>query len=705
MNWEYIKNIKHLKKVIGYCKETGVVCFDFETTGLEYYDELHYPTIIGLSFQPGYVYILPLGHSQSPFKDEFPQLLRLIGDELLENPDVVKIAYNSKFEQKWFMRYGCKFIGRVFDPMIAKYLLDEERPHDLKSTVARFEPKQLAYEDELLSAVRKLGWDRVDMDLLSTYCANDVDLSLKLMIRFEGKLMDNGFYNIFRSEKMPLATVLAEAEFMGTLIDKEYLESLIQEYQNKIKENELELRKNITLKKFEKHKHRQNIQDLIEALTEEIENLKDTPNSERKIREREAKISRIVAGELVTKKEKAVREKFNFKSPQQLIELLFENSRGFKFPILEYTESGAPSTAESTVMKLQSKVKKKNQKQFLANLLKSRELEKIYSTYIKGIYDKLDNNSHVHTSYLIHGTTTQRLSSREPNLQNIPRELTNNDIKKMFIPPQGYIIVEFDFGQAELRILAEMAKDPVMIDIFKKGWNIHVATACKMFKGDYDKVKGILSDDKHPEWATWEKRKKIGKSMNFSIIYLQGDRSTAEQMGITIEEAKKFKRDWFNGFPQVEPFIKKTFKRVERDGFVKTMFGAKRRLPNIYDPRPGVQFEAMRQSINSPIQGTSGQYTNMSLVMIREAKLRGELPKDMRLAWTVHDSIGLYIKPEDVVGAVPKIISIMENPETKKYFGFEMSGVRMKASAEVGPTWGEIRDYNPFANFKKMARL
>src|SRR5690606_9047605 len=125
------------------------------------------------------------------------------------------------------------------------------------------------------------------------------------------------------------------------------------------------------------------------------------------------------------------------------------------------------------------------------------------------------------------------------NLQNIPRDTTASDIKTMFLPPPGFLLVEFDYSQAELRVIAELSKDRNMIDIFKRNWNIHVATACKMFKGDYDTVKSILKDDKHPDWLKWEKQKKIGKSMNFSTVYQQGDEATAEQMGVSLKKARQ----------------------------------------------------------------------------------------------------------------------------------------------------------------------
>jgi len=703
MKFKIVKTFKQAKKVVSYCKQTKIFCHDFETTSEKFYNDEDYPTILGVSFQPGYAYVIPLGHFDSPFKKNYEKILSLINRELLTDPEVIKIAWNIKFEKKWFMRYGYHNVGRQFDPMLAKYLLDEERPNDLKSIVNRFEPTHGDYEKEIDTLVRKYGWAGVPLKKLAKYCAYDCDLTLKLMIRFEPKLIKGDFYRLFRSEKMPLVSVLAKSEFEGIPIDVEVLKELEKKYTKLIADNELALRKNKRLIKFEKYMRNKKITEYLNNLNEEIEQLRKE-GKDRQIKSREEKISRVIAGNYKIKQEKAMVEPFNFGSPQQVVQLFYKSKKGFRFPILDYTGTGSPSTAEETIVKLKSKVKDKQGKEFLEQLLKSRELEKLHSTYIAGIREKLSKDNKIHTGFLVHGTVTGRLSSVGPNMQNIPRVTTNPDIKRMFIPKPGHILIEVDYSQAELRILAEMTDDKAMIDIFKRNWNIHVATACKMFNGEYDKVKGILADDKHKHWLKWEKQKKIGKSMNFSIVYLQGDAATAEQMGVSLTAAKGFKSDWFNSFANVKPWINRRFKEVERDGYVKTMFGQKRRLPNVYSSDSGIKFQALRQSVNAPIQGTSGQFTNFSTIMIDEAKKRGLLPADMQQLWTVHDSIGFSISPKDVRKAIPLITKICENPETKKYFGFEMKKVRMKVSPEVGSRWSDLQDYNPFLPFHKMVR-
>jgi DNA polymerase-1 len=332
------------------------------------------------------------------------------------------------------------------------------------------------------------------------------------------------------------------------------------------------------------------------------------------------------------------------------------------------------------------------------------------------MFPHLDRWDRVHANFRVNGTVTGRLSCVQPNLQNIPRGSTAADIKRMFIPPPGYVLMEVDYSQAELRIIAELSGDQEMIDIFRKNYNIHTATACKM-SGEgltvYDKVKAILkkgdamsadelADPNNKEILKWVKLKKKGKSMNFSIVYQQGDEATAEQLELSLEEARAFKKEWYAQFPGVDRWIKETKKQAHRDEYVYNMFGGKRRLWNINSINKGVAAEAERQAVNAPVQGASGYFTLFSIIILREMQMKGEITRDMMLAYTVHDSIGYYIRPKDAHQLMPLITNVCQNPETKKYFGFEMQDVVMKVSGEVGIHWAALKDYNPEEQYKKL---
>lgn len=706
--YRMVKSEKDLDLLINYCKETGYCCFDFETTGLKYFSDHEYPLILGVSFQPGSAWIIPLGHNESPFKKNWKYIFKKFGKEVLENWDIVKIAWNFKFEYKWCIKNDITTKGRLFDGMLAKYCLDEERPHGLKDVVAQFYPEYAGYDLKM----KGRQWKDIPMEELAPYCALDADLTLRLMMYFEKKLIQGNFYNLFRNLLMMGTRFLAESEYRGSLIDRDYLENLIKEYKSKIAEKESLLRNNPNVLRFEKLWRKSMIKQAINKLYDEIADIeeKDGPG-DRKITFRENKIKKIQAGEFGKKEQELYDQGLNFASPKQLIQFLFKPPYGSKFGLkldpIKFTKQKkkskntehkkTPSTDEETLTKLQ----KFDKSGFMSTMMDLRGLTKLYSTYMVGTHKLLDENDRVHTSFKIHGTVTGRLSSEEPNLQNIPRDTTASEIKRMFIPPKSYVLLEVDYSQAELRVVAEIAQDKNMIDIFKRNHNIHVATACKMFKADYDVVKGILKDDKHPDWLKWEKQKKIAKSLNFSILYMQGDEATAETLGCSVEEAAKFKKEWFNQFPQVAKWMKKQIRLAHDQKFVMNMFGRKRRL---YDIDSDVKYfvaEAERQSVNTPIQGTASDFTFFSQVVLREMILKGELPEDMIHVYTVHDSIGYYVLPEQIHKIVPVVIKICDNPQTKDYFGFELKDVYMKVSAEGGEHWAALKEYDAWTDYAK----
>jgi DNA polymerase-1 len=427
------------------------------------------------------------------------------------------------------------------------------------------------------------------------------------------------------------------------------------------------------------------------------------PKDKAKARRLEKKIADINSGKF-TKKEAP--KELNLNSPAQMIDLFFNSEYGFKFKVKKYTkdkktkkETKTPSTDEEALTLL----KDKDKTGFIDGLLKHRELQKLYSTYIIGIDNILSDQQRVHSSFLIHGTVTGRLSSKEPNLQNVPRITTNADIKPMFIPPKGYLLLEVDYSQAELRVVAEMAKDEAMIDIFKRGYNIHFATACKAngVLDKYSQMKAIYDDPKHPDNLFWVKQHKRAKLINFGILYGQTEKKLSVELGCSEREAKEFIDQWFKGFPQIAKWIKRQHRLAAKKGYVISPWGRKRRLPDIASDSFGKFLEAQRQSVNAPIQGCASDFTQFSSVVIREKILKGELP-EMIYAYTVHDSLGYFIKPEHIHKAVPQIVKICANPETMEYFGFQFKEVTMKVSPEIGRNWGDLKDYDPWANYKKL---
>ncbi len=723
-NYKIIKTEAELDFIIASCKSTRYCSFDFETNAQGYQYEDFFTTILGISFQPGSAYIICMDHEE-PGEYKFPlsseEVLRKLSKELFQDPEVVKIAYNAKFEHKILKRYFTEMKGRVFDVMLMKYLLDEERPNDLKSLVKRLLPEHTEYEDEVKNLVKKHGWSRVPIEILSQYCALDCDLTLRLCIILEPKLQENGFYQLFRNLLMMCHRFYAEAEFHGMYIHRLYLENVREYYGEEIERLKTALLEMPVLRKYESIAKKEHIQKLIDGQMAEIEVIqrelddaedpKVIASCQRKLKTREAKITKYLEGELTTKKE--VWNGVNLGSPKQLIEFFYTHPEGFNWDIVETTDSGNPSTGEETLINTQHRLrleakdakKKKRKKleaqvEFLDNLFSYRGKTKLYSTYVVGILDKLTVKDKIHGRFLIQGTVTGRTSSQEPNLQNIPRTTTSKLIKPMFTPPPGYIVMEVDYSQAELRVAAELAKETTMIEWFNNNYNIHVATACNANGGidQYEEVKNvILKDPTHPDNELWEIRKKRAKLINFGILYGQTKWKLSLSLECTPDEAQVFLDNWFKDFPKIKNFINKMKRKAEKDGYVTSMWGRKRRLPDAqlkgdWEMR-GYYQKALRDAVNAPIQGASNDFTLFSSVVIREEKIKGNLPWDMVFLASVHDALIFYIQPKDLKKYVPLIKEICNNPHTKEFFGFEMKHVYMKVSVEIGKTWGGKEDY------------
>jgi DNA polymerase I-like protein with 3'-5' exonuclease and polymerase domains len=431
---KYIKNKRQLLELIDKCKATGYCSLDFETNGREFYHPLFLPTILGISFQPGISYILPLAHKESKFRKggRWKKLLKLVGDELLENTEIVKVAWNVKFEMNVLSVYGITMRGRVFDGMLAKYLLKEERPNDLKSNVAMFIPEYAGYDlpgqpagkKNTIAARERIieFWSNVPLDELGKYCGLDCDLTLRLMFFFERLLIKNNFYKLFRNMMMMGARVIAESERKGIPIDEPFLESLVITYGDKIKELELKLSNHPIIKKFENSLIKERIKKAIIKVETEIEALEDEAakakkegntkvfNSKTKsIRTRNEKIDKYISRDLTSKSDLKLLLPVNFASPDQMKALFFTSKFGFRFKVVRYTvdkktkkESENPSTDESVLEEL----KPMDPSGFIETLLEYRGTTKLYSTYIIGIKEKLSTDNYIHASFLLHGCVT-----------------------------------------------------------------------------------------------------------------------------------------------------------------------------------------------------------------------------------------------------------------------------------------------------------
>lgn len=422
--YKIVKSVEEVKQLIKHCKKTGYASIDFETSGQMYY-EGGYPTILGVSFQTGSAWIIPLGHFDSIFKHNYKRIFKMFSKGVLEDENIVKISWNAKFEYGWVKHLDGYIAGRYYDGMLAKYLLNEERPNDLKSQVRKHIPEFANYEENYEGS--KLPWDQKPLEGLSKYCALDCDLTLRLMLFYEKKLIANDFYPLFRNMLMMGTRVLGDSEYRGMNVNQPYLENLMIKYQGLIKESEMKLYANPKIKRYHKALIESKIDKIIVKIEEELLQLKKElkeaksegdevvqRRKEKSIETREQNISRLLAHDFKdTKGEAKITEPVNFNSTQQMGELFFTSDRGFKFKVVKYTvdkknkkETTNPSTDEEVLNILA----KKDKSGFCNELLNHRKLSTMYGTFVKGMYERLSPNSRVHGRFLLHGTVTGRLS-------------------------------------------------------------------------------------------------------------------------------------------------------------------------------------------------------------------------------------------------------------------------------------------------------
>lgn len=603
--YHIIKSYGELEKLVEACLKTGYASVDFETNAEPIYNDTFKPTILSVTFQPGSGISIPLQHfecSESHINKTWLEWLTYFGRNVIENPNVVKIAWNWKFDNQIFQRYNIYSRGTVIDGMLAKYLLNEERPNGLKDMVRRFLPEFSDYEK--YNSFDSIPWSKKPLKKLCEYGCMDTDFTFRLSIFFESFLIKKGFYNLYRNLIMPASKVLQSAEKNGLPFDVELNVKLREKYNNLINEYNTKLRSIRTVQRYQNYIIKKRKEDYIETLESEIEELREE-GKDRQVKTREQKLSRIIAGEYTTKAELKLIEEVNFSSQKQMVDLLYNSNHGFKLPIIAYTvdkhkkPTNNPSTSEDTLIKL----KEHDKSGFIDTLLNLRGVQTINSTFIVGLGDLVQSDGGVHPTFLIHGTVSGRLSSRNPNGQNIPKTMVNPDVKLQFIPPKNQLFLCYDYSQAELRILAHLANESTMLEWFRTGKDIHLASACKKYHENYDEIIKIYQDEQHPEYKLWKKRRKQAKTINFGIVYEQSAAKLAESLStpeepVSKEEGQQFLDDYFKTFPKVKKFMEKQHKFMEKHGYCVSLFGRRRRCPKVYSENYGEYLEALRQCVD-----------------------------------------------------------------------------------------------------------
>ena len=714
--YHIIKNKKELKKLIACCKATGYACCDYETNAEPIYNKGFKPTILSVSWMPGFGASIPLDHFET--KDytspgwNWKKMLRKFGEEVIENYDIVKVAWNWKFDDQINQKYRIFYRGTCLDGMLAKYVLNEEKPHDLKSMVRRYLPEYGNYEKQ--DAFDKIPWDKKELATIASIAGpsnQDTDYTLRLMIFFEKKLVDLGMYSVFRNLFMCNSRVLTSVEKEGLYLDTEFNKKLLEEYKPKIDAARDAIYALPRVKKFEKKYNQEKIDKYIQSIEDELEELDyNDPKDKRKIASREQKISNIKAGIFTTKKEQELIRPINLGSPVDLPALMYSED-GFHFDVIKDNESGKPSTDEETLTNLRLTIKKPDSPKaiFLDKLLELRGLEKMYKTYIYGWWEKVQDDSRLHGRYNIHGTDSNRFSSADPNMQQIPKTSVDPNIKKQLVAPPGYLYMAFDYSQAELRMMAHLSGDETYLDAFAKGADPHLGIAAAKYGVSIEEASKIYEDENHPDHKLWKTRRKQAKQIAFGLIYGIGEALLAVKLSdpkagiiVTKEEAHKEMAEFFEKHPKILKFKEKQEKFLRKHGYYTQLFGTKRRLPQIYSNDKQEVAYAIRLGLNFPCQGAAANMTNFGAILVYWLMRQGKLPM-MKEACTVHDAVYMYSKPEDInTWTVYTIWNILRNPSTKKYFGFQVDDVDMDMDFTIGRSMAEELPFIPGYDYNKM---
>lgn len=713
--YDIIKSFSQVKRLVKACLKTGIASVDFETNAEGIYNKTFKPTILSVTFQVGSGVSIPLCHHEYE-NPHWKRWLKYFGRKVVENPNITKVGWNLKFDLQIFELYGIYVRGTVLDGMLMKYLLNEEKPNDLKSMVRRYLPEHGDYEKA--EKFDKIPWDKKPLEPLCKYGCQDTDYTLRLAMFFESKLIEIGMYPLFRHLIMPASRVLQHAEKTGLYLDRKFNQELLESYKPKIEQATSNCLNLPRVKKFSRWLVQERISKYLASIESELEDLDyHNPKDARKIANREQKISNIRAGVFTTKKELELTREVNLGSTIDLPLLLY-SEKGFKFPIIKYTkdkktnrDTDKPSTDEDTLVELRLTVKDPESPKaiFLDNLLELRGLKKMYTTYIEGWHDKVQDDDRIHGQFKIIGTTSGRLSSSEPNLQQIPKTSVDANIKKQLVAPKGKLYMALDYSQAELRIMAHLSGDETYLEAFAKGQDPHLAIAANKYGVSYEEANKAYSDEQHPDYKLWKNRRKQAKQICFGIIYGIQKKLLAVKLSdpkagiiVTPDEAQQQLNEFFQEHPKIKKFMINQEKVLIKHGYIKSLFGRKRRLPQVYSDNEQEAAYAVRLSVNMPCQSAASDMTLFASILNYWKMRQGILPY-MPETCTVHDAVYYLADPQDVnVWVVYNIWETCRNPDTKKYFGFEINDVSMSMDITIGRSMAEELPFIPGYDYNKM---
>ena len=566
-----------------------IFSLDTETTGT---DPIRAELVgMSFSFKENQAFYVPVPAN----RDEAQKIVNKF-KPVFENEKTVKVGQNIKYDMLVLSNYGVEIRGRMFDTMIAHYVLQPELHHGMDYLAEVYLKYETIKIEELIGPKGKNQKNMRDLppSAVYKYACEDADVTLKLKHILEKELKEQGVEALFEEIEMPLVPVLAYMERNGVRIDTAALK-------------ETSLHFTARMQQIEKEVHE-------------------------------------LAG-----------MEFNIASPKQVGEVLFD-----RLKIVEKakkTKSGQYVTSEDVLESLRGK------HEIVGKILEHRGLKKLLSTYIDALPQLINpQTGHIHTSFNQTVTATGRLSSSNPNLQNIPvRNEDGKEIRKAFIPEDGCEFFSADYSQIELRIMAHLSQDPHMIEAFQKGQDIHAATAAKIYKTDLEHV-------------SREQRSKA-KTANFGIIYGISTFGLAERLNVERREAKELIDGYFANYPHVKEYMDESIRVAREKGYIETIFKRKRYLPDINSRNAVVRGYAERNAINAPIQGSAADIIKVAMIRIYRRFREEGIQSKMILQ--VHDELNFSVVPAEKEKVQQIVISEME------------AAYKMKAPLRADYGWGK----------------
>jgi len=585
-----------------------VITIDCETTSLNAVDA----NLVGLSLAIGKdkACYIPLAHQTDSPQLDYKTVLAAL-QPLLINPCILKVGHNLKYDLIVLSNYGIT-ISPIADTMLMSYALDAgKNGHGMDELAER----HLKYQTIKFSEVARIGkaiktFDHVPIDQATAYAAEDADVTLQLYHIFRPRLIAEKMMHVYERLERPLIAVIAAMERQGIRISRTLLDTLGQEFSNQMAQ--------------------------LETVIYQL------------------------AGRT-----------FNVGSPKQLGEILFDEmglslpqntNSASKIKVPKKTKTGAYVTDVDVLESLAAVGHV-----LPARVLEWRSLAKLKSTYVDSLVAAISpKTERVHTSYSLATTSTGRLASSDPNLQNIPIRTENGrKIRQAFIADPGYKIASLDYSQIELRLLAHMANVPALVDAFRKGADIHTTTAATMFGLPSDQIDATL--------------RRKAKAINFGIIYGMSPFGLSQQLGIPQGEAAAHIKTYFETYPGIQNYIEQTKNFARRYGYVKTLWGRKCYTPGIQDHNPAIRQFAERQAINAPLQGSNADIIKRAMIHI--PPLLQNFNSNTRMLLQVHDELIFEVPEIELDTTLPAIKKLMENTMSLK--------VPLVVGIGTGDNWDE----------------